>query len=380
MSAGTKTRNTKTRNGTEGEIVNTRRRGIIAGSAVAALLLTAGCGAADTSSGKSDAVQPVSGSKQLGSAYDSNGGYGAELEAGAGAGADAGAGAGYGNEPAGAGGAAKTGPAGELKVREVAGLGSAVTDSEGWTLYRFDKDATKPPKSNCDGDCAKVWPAVAADDAKAGAGIEAGLLGSVARSDGTRQLTLAGWPVYRYAKDTKTGDTLGEGVGGTWHVLGADGKPAVAGGKPAGAGAEAGAGGQAPPAEEAKEEEKAVDKGAELSAQPNRELGNILVDGQGRTLYRFDKDSAWPMKFGCLGACLDTWKPAEPVDKAKIAGIANELVGSVKRPDGSEQLTIDCWPVYLFTGDKKPGDITGHNNKGLWFAVTDKGKKAKVTG
>lgn len=197
-----------------------------------------------------------------------------------------------------------------------------------------------------------------ADDVTAAAGIDAGLLGSVERTDGTRQLTLAGWPVYRYAKDAKAGDALGEGVGGTWHVLGADGKPASAAEKPA------------PGAEQA----------AELSVRQNAQLGGILADAEGRTLYRFDKDSAWPMKFGCLDACLDTWKPAAPVDRAKVSGIPAELVGSVKRPDGSEQLTIDCWPIYSFTGDKAPGDVNGHNKQGLWFAVTGTGKKAKPIG
>ncbi|MFG2981155.1 SCO0930 family lipoprotein [Streptomyces sp. NPDC048258] len=323
------------------------RREIFAGSAVAVLLLTAGCGLGDNSPGKGNSVQPVSDSKKIGSAYGADGSYGSDADSGA----DAGYGSGSGANPA--GGAGKNSPAGELKVAEVPNVGGAVTDGGGFTLYRFDKDTAKPPKSNCEGDCATAWPPVAADDATAGAGIETGLLGSVARADGTRQLTLAGWPVYRYAKDAKAGDALGEGVGGTWHVLGADGKPAAAA-------------------------KKAPEQGEELSITKNVMLGDIIADGEGRTLYRFDKDSAWPMKIGCLDACLDTWKPAKPVDKTKVSGIAAELIGSVKRPDGSEQLTIDCWPVYTFTGDKAPGDVLGHNKQGLWFAVTDKGKKAKM--
>ncbi|KIX70055.1 lipoprotein, partial [Streptomyces sp. MBRL 10] len=186
-------------------------RGIFAGSAVAALLLTAGCSSGDNSAGKGDSVQPVGDTKQVGSGYDLYGN-----------------GSGSGAVPAGEAGA-KTGPAGQLQVKDIAVLGSTVTDSEGFTLYRFDKDTPKPPKSACEGDCAKAWPPVAADDAQAGAGIDKSLLGSVQRADGTRQLTLAGWPVYRYAKDAKAGDTLGEGVGGTWHALGPAGKPAAAG-------------------------------------------------------------------------------------------------------------------------------------------------------
>ncbi|OKK22353.1 hypothetical protein AMK16_04170 [Streptomyces sp. CB00455] len=329
------------------------RREIFAGSAIAVLLLTAGCGLAEKPPGKGNAVQPVGDSKKVGAAYGADGAYGSD--AAVGAGTDGGYGSGSGADPAAATG--KAGPAGTLKVAQLPNIGGGVTDGGGLTLYRFDKDTAKPPKSNCEGDCATTWPAVAADDATAGEGIDAGLLGSVARADGTRQLTVAGWPAYRYAKDTKAGDALGEGVGGTWHVLGADGKPAGAARKP---------------------EAATQAQGAELSVAQNAKLGAIIADAEGRTLYRFDKDSAWPMKFGCLDACLDTWKPAKPVDKTKVTGISAELVGSVKRPDGSEQLTIDCWPVYLFTGDKEPGDINGHNKQGLWFAVTDKGKKAKA--
>ncbi|MGW5850548.1 SCO0930 family lipoprotein [Streptomyces sp. NPDC055254] len=349
------------------------RRTIFAGSAVAALLLTAGCGSADNASGKGGAVQPVSDSKKLGTGADS-GAYGAD-----GYGSGAGAGAGYGTGAVPAGGAGKDGPAGQLKVQEVPALGAAVTDGEGFTLYRFDKDTPEPPKSNCEGDCATAWPPVPADAATAGAGLDAGLLGSVARTDGTRQLTLAGWPVYRYAKDVKPGDTLGEGVGGTWHVLGPDGKPAAPAKAGGGQGAGHAGGGQAGK-EAAKDGAKEAGQGIELSADRNAKLGTIVADAEGQTLYRFDKDSAWPMKTACLGACLDTWKPAEPVDKEKVSGISPELIGTMKRPDGTEQLTIDCWPVYSFTGDTEPGDITGHGKQGLWFAVTDKGKKAKAIG
>ncbi|MCX5381581.1 SCO0930 family lipoprotein [Streptomyces sp. NBC_00091] len=340
------------------------RREIIAGSAVAVLLLTAGCGIAEKPASKANAVQPAGAGKQLD-------GYGSAP--GSGYGSGSGYGEGSGASPA--GGAAQSGAAGELKVREVPDLGSAVTDGEGFTLYRFDKDTAKPPKSNCEGDCAKAWPVVPADGATAGAGVDAALFGSVTRADGSKQLTVGGWPVYRYAKDTKAGDTLGEGVGGTWHVLGPDGKPAGAG---KGTGTDTGKPGQ----EQEKEQEGGAKEEAKtaLSVRKNPQLGNIIQNAEGWTLYRFDKDSAWPMKIGCVDACTDAWKPAEPVDKSQVSGIDAKLVGLVKRPDGSEQLTIDCWPVYTFTGDKAPGDVNGQGKQGLWWAVTDKGKKAKAAG
>ncbi|MFF4318867.1 hypothetical protein [Streptomyces sp. NPDC001568] len=369
-------------------MVISKRRAISVGSVAAVLMFAAGCGGGTTATGNVNSVQPVGDGKAIGNGNDSgygSGGYGSD--------AAAGSGSGYGSASGGSA-AEKAGAAGKLAVRAIASVGSVVTDSAGATLYRFDKDTPKPPKSSCDGDCATVWPPVPADDATASAGIEAGLLGEVTRTDGSRQLTLAGWPVYRYAKDTKPGEAKGEGVGGTWHALAPDGKKAIdakGGAKGGGAGegadeapgnAEGGAtGGATGDAAKPGTGDQGGTGGAkpgaavELAVASNEKLGRILVDGKGNTLYRFDKDSAWPMKLGCLGACLDTWKPAPVVDKTKVSGIPQEWIGSVKRPDGSMQLTIDCWPVYTFTGDTAPGQTNGHGKQNLWFAVNDAGKK-----
>ena len=68
---------------------------------------------------------------------------------------------------------------------------------------------------------------VAAGDATAAAGMDPALLGEVVRTDGSKQLTVGGWPAYRYNKDTKAGDVNGQGVGGVWFALAADGKKAA---------------------------------------------------------------------------------------------------------------------------------------------------------
>jgi hypothetical protein len=56
--------------------------------------------------------------------------------------------------------------------------------------------------------------------------VKASLFGKIKRPNGTWQLTLKGWPLYRYAKDTTPGDTLGQGVGGKWYASTPVGKPA----------------------------------------------------------------------------------------------------------------------------------------------------------
>jgi predicted lipoprotein with Yx(FWY)xxD motif len=113
-----------------------------------------------------------------------------------------------------------------LVAADVGKLGKVVT-AHGLTLYRFDKDTAKPSVSNCDGQCAVQWPPVIADSSTSVVqGIDNGLVSMVTRKDGTMQVTLNGWPLYRFAKDTAPGQANGQGVGGTWFAATPEGKKA----------------------------------------------------------------------------------------------------------------------------------------------------------
>ncbi len=98
-------------------------------------------------------------------------------------------------------------------------IGEGVTDGKGWVLYRFSKDTASPPRSNCKGACAQKWPPVLSTDTPALANIPYENVGWLLRGDGSRQLTLNGWPLYRYVGDSKPGQWKGQGVGGTWFVV-----------------------------------------------------------------------------------------------------------------------------------------------------------------
>jgi predicted lipoprotein with Yx(FWY)xxD motif len=101
-------------------------------------------------------------------------------------------------------------------------LGSILTDPKGVTLYLFDRDANGT--SNCNGACAATWPPLlATGKLRVGPGLNAKLLGTTQRADGTSQVTYNGHPLYYYAKDAKAGDTAGQGVLGIWWVVGATG-------------------------------------------------------------------------------------------------------------------------------------------------------------
>jgi predicted lipoprotein with Yx(FWY)xxD motif len=100
-------------------------------------------------------------------------------------------------------------------------LGPVLVDAEGFTLYLFlnDSDGT----SSCTGGCADTWPPVISDAPSGGDGVDGGLLDTTARDDGSSQVTYNGHPLYRYAPDAAPGDTTGQGVGDVWYVVDASG-------------------------------------------------------------------------------------------------------------------------------------------------------------
>ena len=107
-------------------------------------------------------------------------------------------------------------------------LGKILVDSHGRTLYLCAKD--KRGKSACSGSCAAYWPPLLTRGKPiARAGAKASLLGTTRRSDGSTQVTYAGHPLYRFALDTKAGQTNGEGLndfGAEWDAVTAAGKHA----------------------------------------------------------------------------------------------------------------------------------------------------------
>jgi predicted lipoprotein with Yx(FWY)xxD motif len=113
-----------------------------------------------------------------------------------------------------------------------------------------------------------------------------------------------------------------------------------------------------------------------LRTTENSSLGTIVVDGSGRTLYRFDKDSASPPTSNCTGACADLWPPVLVGTQITLSGIDRSLLGTIKRSDGTVQLTLNGWPLYRYAGDSAPGQINGEGVGGVWFAVRPTGAKA----
>jgi predicted lipoprotein with Yx(FWY)xxD motif len=110
-----------------------------------------------------------------------------------------------------------------LFVVESRVLGSIVVDGQGYVLYRFDGDSADPPKSTCVDSCTNDWLPVPAVDGLTVVGIDRQLVGRLTRTDGSAQLTLAGWPLYGYAGDRMPGDANGQLPDNRWSVIAPNG-------------------------------------------------------------------------------------------------------------------------------------------------------------
>lgn len=101
------------------------------------------------------------------------------------------------------------------------------------------------------------------------------------------------------------------------------------------------------------------------------ELGEVLVDEAGLSLYGFTDDADGVPT--CDDACADAWPPVI-VDSAELPeGLDAATFSVAERSDGTFQLVAGEWPLYRFAGDAAPGDINGQDSGGTWFLAAPDG-------
>ncbi len=202
-----------------------------------------------------------------------------------------------------------------------------LTDAKGMTLYYFTVDTNG--QSACYGDCEKYWPVFYAPNVTVSPDLDAADFGTITRTDGTKETTYKGWPLYYWFQDKQPGDMSGEGVGGVWYIEKVPAYTVMIGtGKP---------------------------------------VGNYLTDGEGRTLYYFTKDSSG--QSACTGDCLKNW-PAFTADTFSVpSGLSPDDFGTITRDDGTKQVTYKGSPLYYFIRDTKRGQVNGQAVGKVWYVI-----------
>lgn len=127
------------------------------------------------------------------------------------------------------------------------------------------------------------------------------------------------------------------------------------------------------PAEETTPSEEAAAP-VELMATETS-LGEVVVDGEGLTVYMFDKDTQGADTSACAGPCVDSWPAVTTENEApSVEGVTGE-VGTITAADGSKQVTLNGWPLYYFVGDEAAGDVNGQGVNGVWWVLTPDGER-----
>ncbi len=115
-----------------------------------------------------------------------------------------------------------------------------------------------------------------------------------------------------------------------------------------------------------------------LKASHEANLGSIVVNGKGLTLYHVSSERGG--KVTCTGNCAYFWFPVIVTSKTKIVlgkGLSKAKIGTVARPNGALQVTYNKLPLYRYYLDRKPGQTKGQGVKdpaGTWYVVSTSGK------
>lgn len=225
-----------------------------------------------------------------------------------------------------------------IKLSNNATLGSILTDSVGKSLYFFSKD-TKDT-SVCLNGCKDIWPVFYAENLTADAGLNLADFATITRTDGVKQTTYKGWPLYYFANDNVTGDTNGNDVNNIWYVAKPDYSLMYA---------------------------KAQLKGHDGNNYTSNyaagsEETSYIVDIEGRTLYTFKKDKNNTNNFTASDFSNNAVWPIAEITLDKIPSILNNGDFGTIDVFGRTQLTYKGWPLYYFGQDTQRGD-----NKGISF-------------
>jgi len=119
----------------------------------------------------------------------------------------------------------------------------------------------------------------------------------------------------------------------------------------------------------------------ELYAVQTGTLGVVVTDGEGRVLYGSAGDQADPPQSHCTDACAQAWQPltVPAGQEPQLLGVEATVVGRLARPDGSSQLTLGGWPVYVNRNDDGQLKVAAPGLQAAgWFAMSPAGEKVTL--
>jgi predicted lipoprotein with Yx(FWY)xxD motif len=122
--------------------------------------------------------------------------------------------------------------------------------------------------------------------------------------------------------------------------------------------------------------------GAASVGLASSKLGEILVDGEGRTLYLFEADKGSAST--CDGTCASAWPPLTTAGEPTAgSGVSASKLATTERSDGTTEVTYNGHPLYRFSGDGAPGQTSGQGSDGFgakWYVLSAAGDQIEMGG
>lgn len=207
-------------------------------------------------------------------------------------------------------------------------FGSVLSDNNGRSLYFFSKDVAGA--SVCVDGCATTWPPFYKENPAIGTGLLATDFGVITRTDGSKQTTYKGWPLYFYSLDAKPGDTNGDAIGNLWAIGKADYTVMFANAQLIGL------------------------DGANYSDQGIAATGSsqFITDANGRTLYMFSRDTHNTNVFTKADLSNNAvWPMAEAAAIGSIPTVLDKTLFITVPLYGKTQIVFKGHPLYYFGQD-----------------------------
>jgi predicted lipoprotein with Yx(FWY)xxD motif len=249
-------------------------------------------------------------------------------------------------------------PGAAFQLKTDSHFGSILADGNGNALYFFSLDADG--KSACTAGCLAVWPVSYSAGTTFGAGLSASDFSSITRSDGSKQSTYKGWPLYTYAGDAAAGSVNGDGIDGIWFV--------------------------------AKPDYTVMLAVTQLVGNDGVQYDNTFKAGTGATLYMTDDHGVTLYSFSIDKSGKNNWTLSDFSNDAVWPIVQISTIQSVPSSlDKSAfssitvftkpQLTYKGWPVYKFGEDANTrGNTKGVSvpTPGIWPVMDQASKSAPL--
>jgi predicted lipoprotein with Yx(FWY)xxD motif len=224
-----------------------------------------------------------------------------------------------------------------VQIGSSSSTGNYLENGSGFTLYMFGKDKPGNGTSACTGACTGVWPPFYASTVNVPSGLSSSNFSTITRSDGSKQTTYNGWPLYYYSPDSSAGAMGGEGAnqyGGLWYAI--------------------------PPTMQQSGGLIIGGPKYSLGVAYKPSIGIYLTNSSGFSLYYRSTDSPNSGKTTCTtDTCEANWPVFYNATLNLPPGLDSSQFSTITPYNSTKIVTYNGYPLYYWAHDAKPGDATG---------------------